>query len=170
MLLVVFLLPFWGNYCYVYLLKVEIKQEVSEKISSNQLGAGLVELTFSVEETKTKLRWEHEREFEYKGQMYDIVEIKRATNGTITYTCWPDDEETKLNKKLEQLVRNEQPTKRPLEKQSQWFTDFLKSLYLSTEVSFYTTFSISEIKSHGYEPPVGELNCFAKPPSPPPQS
>lgn len=138
-------------------------------MENKQLTDGLVELTFSVEETRTKLRWEHEREFEYKGQMYDIVEIKSAANGTITYTCWPDDEETKLNKKLGLLVRNEHPTKRPLEKQGQWFTDFFKSLFLPTEVSFHPTFYISEIKTHSYEPLVGNLNWRAKPPSPPPK-
>lgn len=65
----------------------------------------LVLLKFSKEETQTKLRWEHSKEFEYDGQMYDIVS-KEVKGDSIFYRCWWDHEETKLNKKLQILVAN----------------------------------------------------------------
>ncbi len=63
----------------------------------------LVLLKFSKEESETKLRWEHAEEFEYNGQMYDIVshEIK---GDSIFYRCWWDYDETDLNKKLKKMV------------------------------------------------------------------
>lgn len=65
----------------------------------------LVLLKFSKEETQTKLRWEHSKEFEYNGQMYDIVS-KEVKGDSIFYRCWWDHDETKLNKKLKSLVAN----------------------------------------------------------------
>ncbi len=63
----------------------------------------LVLLKFSKEETQSELRWEHSKEFEYKGQMYDIVS-KEIKEDSIFYRCWWDHEETLLNKKLTKLV------------------------------------------------------------------
>lgn len=63
----------------------------------------LVLLKFSKKEIPTKLRWEHSKEFEYDGQMYDIVDVK-VKGDSIFYRCWWDHEETALNKKLKKLV------------------------------------------------------------------
>ncbi len=65
--------------------------------------AELVLLKFTKEETQTKLRWEHSKEFEYDGQMYDIVS-KEVKGDSIFYRVWWDHEETKLNKQLVKLV------------------------------------------------------------------
>lgn len=59
----------------------------------------LVLLKFSTQDIESKLKWKHSKEFEYDGQMYDIVE--RSTEGDTTYFwCWWDYEETALNKQL----------------------------------------------------------------------
>lgn len=63
----------------------------------------LVLLKFTKEEIKTKLRWKHSKEFEYNGQMYDIVS-KEIKGDSIFYRCWWDHEETQLNKNLKKLV------------------------------------------------------------------
>jgi hypothetical protein len=82
-----------------YALKREIKWKLIAEIDQEEL----VLLKFSKEETETKLRWEHAKEFEYNDQMYDIVssEIK---GDSIYYRCWWDYKETNLNKKLKKLV------------------------------------------------------------------
>jgi len=83
--------------------KSAIKREIKWKMIAGIDQEELVLLKFSQEETETKLRWEHAKEFEYNGQMYDIVssEIK---GDSIYYRCWWDYEETNLNKKLKKLV------------------------------------------------------------------
>ncbi|HET8803629.1 MAG TPA: hypothetical protein VFM72_03560, partial [Aequorivita sp.] len=43
------------------------------------------------------------KEFEYNGQMYDIVS-KEIKGDSIFYRCWWDHEETQLNKNLKKLV------------------------------------------------------------------
>lgn len=64
---------------------------------------GLVLLSFDAELAATQLRWEHDREFEFEGMMYDVVEAE-SCEGMVHYWCWPDGEETSLNRLLEELV------------------------------------------------------------------
>lgn len=80
------------------MLKREIKHRIIEGIDRSEL----VELSFTAEEKK-QLRWEHSKEFEYNGEMYDVVESK-SENGKITYWCWWDNEETNLNRRLNNLL------------------------------------------------------------------
>lgn len=63
----------------------------------------LVTLSFSTQEAEAKLDWEHSKEFEYNGQMYDVVESKITADSAV-YVCWPDDDETLLNKQLKGIV------------------------------------------------------------------
>ena len=49
------------------------------------------------------LRWEHDSEFEYAGEMYDIVE-RVIIGDSIHYYCWWDHEETALNKQLKETT------------------------------------------------------------------
>lgn len=63
----------------------------------------LVLLRFHKTAINTDLRWKHSREFEYQGQMYDIVKAHESGDG-IFYYCWWDYEETQLNRKLSSLV------------------------------------------------------------------
>lgn len=96
-LLAIMLVPFTGTYFWLQYQKKIIRKEVKTKIINKIDRKELVMFIFTKEETETKLRWEHSKEFEYLGQMYDIVESN--TNGdTITYWCWHDHKETKLNK------------------------------------------------------------------------
>jgi len=88
----------------------------------------LVLLEFTKGETLTELRWEHEREFEYKEQMYDIVETIDAGN-IVYYWCWWDKEETELKRQLGELgkkIFNTDPQKK--ERHDRLIT-FYKSLF-----------------------------------------
>ncbi len=45
-----------------------VKTRILAGVGKNQM----VRLSFTALATKTQLRWEHSKEFEYKGEMYDI--------------------------------------------------------------------------------------------------
>lgn len=89
----------------------------------------LVHLRLTEEEKQEELHWKHQREFEYRGEMYDVV--KTETEGEIThFTLWHDHEETRLNKKLDELVAialGDSPKKQENEKK---LNDFFKSLFV----------------------------------------
>ena len=80
-----------------------LKREIKWKMIAEMDHDELVLLKFSKEDIKTKLRWEHSKEFEYDGEMYDIVDTE-IKGDSIFYRCWWDYEETALNKKLKKLV------------------------------------------------------------------
>jgi hypothetical protein len=83
--------------------KKQIKREVKWKMISGIDREVLVLLKFTEEEKKNQLKWKTSNEFEYKGEMYDIVE-KEVKGDTTLYWCWLDNEETKLNRQYEELV------------------------------------------------------------------
>lgn len=66
-------------------------------------------LTFSRKDSE-ELRWEHSREFEYKGHMFDVVS-KKESGDSITYYCFADEKENKVKKKWNRLLGKEKDEK-----------------------------------------------------------
>jgi len=95
--------PIVGVSAWIQVRKAAVKHEVRRHIVSRADRAGLVLLEFSAAETGSLLRWEHSREFEFDGQMYDIVES--WTDGDrVFYRCYWDRAETRLNRALRELA------------------------------------------------------------------
>ena len=102
LLLLCLILPFVGTVSWLNHQKKQIKRQVKHQIIAGIDKSDLVLLSFTKEEAE-QLKWKHSKEFEYKDGMYDIVEAD-TTNNTITYWCWWDYKETKLNKQLTKLL------------------------------------------------------------------
>lgn len=115
----------------------------------------LVYFEFSTQEIKTKLRWEHSKEFEYQNQMYDVVE-KKIVNGKTQLWCWLDSEETILNQKLQKLLTSvfSHDTKSK-DKENQVFS-FYKTLY------FQEVFDWKPLVFEYSKPNVWHKNVFYK--------
>lgn len=91
--------------------------------------AELVQLTISKQDAANKLRWEHGREFEYQGQMYDIVFTDSLSNDTLIYWLFWDNEETKLNRQLASLVANALGHDPGTQEKSAQFNHFAKDIF-----------------------------------------
>lgn len=91
-------------YVLVELERQTIHHEVKERMEKGIDKQDLVLLQFSVEDAHKVLQWKHSKEFEYRNRMYDVVE-KRIEKDSVFYWCWKDDKESKLNQKLDGLVR-----------------------------------------------------------------
>jgi hypothetical protein len=116
-------------YLYLTIQQNNIKQDVNNKIEKGIQPNELVQLTFPRQLINEVLRWEHEKEFEYKGQMYDVVEVTEMGD-SLTYLCWWDKAETISKKNRDKLLQaginksnseNQLPTA---------LSDFYKSIYL----------------------------------------
>jgi len=159
--------PIVGAFTWIHQKKRNIKREVKRQIIEGIDKDKLVLLKFSKEETKTKLRWEHSREFEYEHKMYDIVETK-IVGDTVYYWCWYDHEETMLNRQLEDLANQalgKNPKARP---EIILVISFFKSLYctfsLNGDVSIPRLFYRQDVLfCHIYS------QNFIQPPTPPPE-
>ncbi len=95
--------PFSATYLWLHIQKRLVKKEVKAKLIAGIDKSELVHFTFSQSQIETDLRWEHSKEFEYKGEMYDIVETE-ILGDSIRYVCWHDKAETKLNRRLQALI------------------------------------------------------------------
>jgi len=127
--LFLFIAPFYGMFLYLTLQQKNIKQNVNKKIEKGIPHNELVQLSFSKKEIHEILRWEHEKEFEFQGQMYDVVEITKSRD-SITYLCWWDKAETISKKNMQKLLHAGINKSNPVEHLPSSFSDYYKSIYL----------------------------------------
>lgn len=106
------------------MVKKEVKQNIIAGINKTELQI----LQFHHQEVDQKVEWEHSKEFEFEGKMYDVVE-KEIINDSIRFFCWLDEEETELNKRLKSLLTDVYQKDVPLKMKNDLVLDFYKSLY-----------------------------------------
>jgi hypothetical protein len=95
--------PGAGTSAWLQIRKAIVKDQVRRHILSSPDRTGLVLLEFTKTETESLLRWEHAREFEFDGQMYDIVD-SWSEGETVFYRCFWDRAETRLNQLLRAIA------------------------------------------------------------------
>ncbi len=124
-------------------------------------------LTFSKREASTLLDWEHPKEFEYRGQMYDVVK-QYSSKDSLYYWCWPDHKESQLNQELAaltELLFNRNPQRQTNKEQ---VAVFFKSLFFQ-EVKPYSIKLLHIAQAWASFSPEIPLFLTAPPPCPPPQ-
>lgn len=92
----------------------------------------LVHLVFD-EQTIQELRWEHSREFEYRGEMYDVVRTQEM-EGEVHFWCWHDHEESSLNRRLAESVNIAWGNNPHRDQQRDRLSLFLKALFFALPV------------------------------------
>lgn len=95
--------PFGATYLWLHIQKSLLKKELKAQLIAGIDKSELAHFTFSASQIETELRWEHKKEFEYKGEMYDVIETQICYD-SIRYVCWHDKAETKLNRQLQTLI------------------------------------------------------------------
>jgi hypothetical protein len=124
-------------------------------------------LSFSILEANNVLHWEKPDEFEYKGEMYDVISMKQM-NDSVIYVCYHDKKESGQKESYAQLLINSFGNDLQKEQQSR-IKIFFNVLYLPAGISdLPATFeSTAQTRSTTRE----LLNKFRqKPPVPPPKS
>lgn len=89
----------------------------------------LVTFKFSKADTDNKLNWKHSKEFEYRGEWYDIVYTDTLPGDSLQYWLFWDHEETKLNKQLVALVANAINQDPTTQQKNIHFNHFSKDIY-----------------------------------------
>jgi hypothetical protein len=129
LLLATFAISYLGPYLWIEYQRSEVKSEVKWRMIDGIDREELVLLKFSKQQSENELHWEHSKEFEYMGEMYDVVERKTRAD-SVFYWCWWDYEETELNRKLASLLQDVFGSDRHQQKE-QLVTQFIKSLFWS---------------------------------------
>lgn len=105
---ILFLFIFAFNIIGFYLLlkveqkqiKKEIKNKIKKSIPNNQLT--VIQMN---PDNENEFDWMHEKEFRYKGMMFDIVRKVVSGEKQITFYCINDEAETRLFANLDNLVQ-----------------------------------------------------------------
>lgn len=160
-------MPVVATYCFLHLQKKQIKKEIKWKIIEGIDKEELVLLKFDRTQTHSQLHWKHSKEFEYQGEMYDVVD-SGIVGDTIYYWCWWDHEETELNKMLKEIMMLS-PGKHPMNRDSQFrLLQFFNSLFFA-EADLVINNLCIELKVN-YFFAFHPINSFSgSPPVPPPE-
>lgn len=159
------LAPVIGTYGWLQFQKRAIRKQVKKEMI---LGMDLSELTLLKFSKAEKLRWENVGEFEYKGQMYDVVGSEMAGD-SITYWCWWDHEETQLDQKIKTLVNRILGNDTDSKEKKERLIHYLKSLFCYPPTEFvFPDPPLMFAAFHFIADPYAIL--FLTPPAPPPKS
>lgn len=160
--------PYFGAYLYLNSVKIQNRKEIHSVLRTMKQPADLVLLKFTTKETLEKLRWEHDREFEYNGQMYDIVEAT-ASGDTVIYLCYPDHKETRINKELGKSLARATGQDPSRKSQNDRLTEVFKLTFLQTLSTWTPT--VPALLSVNHSPlTIYHSSSAPSPPSPPPKT
>ena len=159
-------IPLPGIWSWLHFEKQEVRDKARDRIEAGSDKESYVVLGFAQKETKTRLRWHHSREFEFNGQMYDIVETHERGD-SVFYFCYTDHKETALNKQLKDLFRKKHtdPSSRRAQQQ---ISDFLKSLYHPTAIANFSLLTYHSLLTTR-NPEFPHDHADEPPPIPPPE-
>lgn len=114
-------------------IKSEVKKLIKESVPESQLT--IIRLT---QGNKYDFIWIHEKEFRYKGSMYDIVKRKAVAAGVTDYYCIQDEKETGLFRNLNTFVKGMMNGNNQTARVNNLFSLFLSGLF--TPVNFNVDF------------------------------
>ena len=160
-------IPFTGTIMYLQHEKGMAKHAMNEYMKKYS-ESDLKEIIIHKDEIDNKLSWEHEREFELGGEMYDVIssEIK---GDSIVYHCIHDAKESSINKRLISLIKNYLNDETHGDVSLIVFSDIFKVLY--PPITILSDLSISMVilsDFFGYE--ISKIpHYFNQPSTPPPR-
>lgn len=162
------LFPFIGTYTYLQIQKGKVKRQVKHRMIDGMDKSELVSFTFSKNESETLLRWEHSKEFEYSGQMYDVVE-KQIIGDSLYLVCWPDNKETQLNCQLRRLVSDEINQDPVYQENVKRLQQFQFSMFYDKWNSDNNVISLNDLTLNYCNFVDNYISVFLTPPKPPPK-
>jgi len=139
-----------------------MKHKIISGIDRNEL----VQIKVLQDESGGLIRWEHPDEFEFEGQMYDVV-YKQFKGDTSIYWCWWDHKETRLNRELDTLVAGILGNDTQRKEKNKNLVDFIKKLYC--ESFSYYHIKTTEIRVIYQIFPEKVFTICHRPPVPPPR-
>lgn len=143
------LAPLVGTFSSLHFQKYQMRRQLKRGLIHSLPQSELLKLQFSRKAAEKELKWEHDREFEFMGVMYDVIN-RKVESDSITFWCWPDRKETALYQQLDQLLGKVFNNAPQPHKQQQTLLQFLKNLYLQKVDHFNISTLTSAITNHYY--------------------
>lgn len=129
-LLFVFVLPLLSSYVYLTYERAQVRKSVKRMILQGMSDEQLVGLQFARADSASAVRWKHSREFQFRGEMYDIVRMENRGD-SILFLCWKDNQESKLDSQLHALIDHTMGNHPPGKTTNHQLYKFYSNLYCS---------------------------------------
>lgn len=120
-------IPVASTFVWLQVQKANVRKQVKWQMIHDMDQSRLTSFTFETSQLEN-LDWKHSKEFEYRGNMYDVVTRKSQGDSTIL-TCWPDGQETALNHELDKLFQFVIGTDKQSKESKTKTIQFYKSLF-----------------------------------------
>lgn len=133
-LIFLLIVPILGTVGWLKLRKYQVRGQVKQMILSGVDKSQLTRFSFSESENE-KLLWEDDHEFEYQGQMYDVVEVEME-DGDYIYWCWHDTEEADISQQLTLLTEKAFGNDTQQQQESKRLHEFLNHLFFPVSREF----------------------------------
>lgn len=159
--------PLWLTYVAFHLRRSQLRHEIEEKLEEGIEGSELVVVALSKESAADDLEWEHAGEFRYKGQFYDVLQI-REEQDSVFYTCFWDKEETRLTDYFENALEDGFAKNGREDGDTDGLAQLLKSPFKPNYFNWNSSLKASEAKKNAYAEEAYQSATFS-PPSPPPK-
>ncbi len=164
LLLVPFAVVFFALKAEHYQHRKKVKHQLIASIDRDEL----VLLGFKNSEMGKLLRWEHSKEFEYQGEMYDVVE-RQSTADSMFFWCWWDNDETQLHRKLDRLLALSQTTHSPFQKRNDRLLNVFKSMRPEHGIQIALHAFVQTLKKSPAMDEILAMSYAEAPPAPPPE-
>lgn len=125
--------------------KYQIKKYAKNLIISTCDKSEFITLKFSKNQLNTDLKWEHDKEFEYKNMMYDVVNIEYI-NDSVLILCYEDREESSIKAKINCFLNHVLGNRNKEDRTKEKLLNFSQNLYFSiSDFNMYHAFKIINI-------------------------
>jgi hypothetical protein len=159
--------PVFLGYAWLSFSRQEIRREISRKIKAGLGQHELVTLVFSRKQVVHELRWEKPWEFEYRGQMYDVVKADTAGE-IITYRCFWDKKETAVSQRIRSLVTKAMGHDPRTQENTRRLVSFMQNLFLQDPNVWHPFISDNQMRYNPRRVPACLSPCY-DPLIPPPK-
>lgn len=160
--------PVAATYTWLQYQKILIRKEVKQKIGKSSKREAFILLKFTKEGMEADLHWKDPKEFEFRDQMYDVIE-REQHGDTIYFWCWRDHEETRLSRELKLLFAHASDHDAQNNEQRAHLTSFLKLFYYSNSFEWkICPRNVSQKRGHYYCATFQPVTLT--PPEPPPET
>ena len=150
---------------YLHHEKGMAKKAMHEYLRDNR-AKDIVQITVHEKEIYTKLIWEHEREFELNGEMYDVMTVM-SKGDSVIYRCIHDKKESSINKRIKSFIATFLNKEKGTDMNVIVYSDIFKILYPpSSSLSAMLIMPEIQSKHGGYD--ISHQPQFSTQPNTPP--
>lgn len=110
------------------------KQHAKDIVANESMVDDVVTLKLCIAEAAVSLKWEHEQEFAYKGEMYDILKTEWQGDSVI-YHCYHDSFESEVKRAYHAMLIGFAKSGQSSGQQEQHTVNFFKSLYIASSAA-----------------------------------